>query len=139
LNLSYVWDSSDAIDGEYEIRVEVCDNENQCSFGYSDNITIDNSAPSLEIVSPLNDSYTNATILLNISSDGDDVWYNWNGTNVTYGSALNIKFDQGVNVLYAWANDSVGNLNSSNVAFAIDIIVPLIEFVEPTTNTTKLY
>jgi len=137
LNLSYVWDSTEAVDGWYEIRVEACDNESRCSFGYADNITIDNTAPGLEIVSPLNSSYTDNEILVNISSDGTSVWYNWNGTNVTYSGEVNVAFNEGVNILYAWANDSLGNLNSTNVTFFVDSVAPLIEFVEPTTNTTN--
>ena len=41
-------------------------------------------APNVTIVSPTNTTYDNATILANISSDGDNVWF-YNGTaNETY-------------------------------------------------------
>jgi hypothetical protein len=56
---------------------------------------------------------------LNISSDGDNVWYNWNGSNVTYGGEEYIDFGEGPKTLYAWANDSAGNSNSANVAFEV--------------------
>jgi|GEM_PF-2085146 len=41
-NLSYVWDSGYTLPGEYLIKVTACDSQNQCSYGVSDNITIDN-------------------------------------------------------------------------------------------------
>jgi len=45
LNLSYVWDSSEAPDGQYYIRVYAYDNQGQFSYGLSENITIDNTPP----------------------------------------------------------------------------------------------
>jgi hypothetical protein len=42
LNLSYVWSSVGVADGDYYIRVEVCDNQNLCSYGFSEMITVDN-------------------------------------------------------------------------------------------------
>jgi len=56
LNLSYVWDSTVAEDGRYVIRVEACDNLSQCSFGYSENISVDNTLPTYSLNS------TNSTL-----------------------------------------------------------------------------
>jgi len=99
--------------------------------------TVDTTAPTFDIVPPLGQNYTNATILVNISINHGGAWYNWNGTNATYTSEISVTFDEGFNTLYVWANDSLGNLNSSNVSFFVDGVAPLIEFVEPSTNTTN--
>ena len=79
-------------------------------------------APDLQIISPTNTTYANATILVNISANDstlDKIWYNWNTTNYTYTTPLNITFNESSNTLTAWANDSLGNINSTNVTFTI--------------------
>lgn len=42
LNLSYIWDSSSVINGNYIINVTACDNISQCNYGYSNIFTISN-------------------------------------------------------------------------------------------------
>ncbi|MFH1451903.1 MAG: DNRLRE domain-containing protein, partial [archaeon] len=81
---------------------------------------VDSIAPTISIISPENITYTNATVLLNISSDGDNVWYSWNGTNESYTSPVEVNFSEGYNTLYAYANDTFGNENSSSVTFLVD-------------------
>jgi len=98
--------------------------------------TVDNTPPNISIVSPLNQSYDNATILVNISSDGDNVWYNWNGTNYTYSSEVNVTFAEGANVLYVWANDSLGNLGYGSVIFTIDLTSPVVSLISPVNSST---
>jgi len=63
--------------------------------------------------------------------DGDNIWYNWNGTNVTYTSEINVTFDEGVNILVVYANDSCGNTNETNVSFSIDATAPNINIISP--------
>ncbi|MHA1456211.1 MAG: BspA family leucine-rich repeat surface protein, partial [Promethearchaeota archaeon] len=86
--------------------------------------TIDHNAPVVTIHSPLNKIYNDSTTqLLDISatdSNGiDAIWYNWEGSNVTYLSASYIAFDEGVNTLTAWANDTAGNEGAAIVTFYI--------------------
>ena len=60
-------------------------NGNSCSSG--EPCQPDTIPPSVTIISPENRTYTNETILVNISASDetlDKVWYEWNGTNVTY-------------------------------------------------------
>ncbi|KKN22815.1 hypothetical protein LCGC14_0911250 [marine sediment metagenome] len=101
--------------------------------------TIDTAAPTVEILNPINTIYNNATQLLQITatdSNGiDTIWYNWEGTNVTYTSALDITFNEGANTIYAWANDSAGNVCATSVTFTIDTAAPTVEILSPT-NTT---
>ena len=97
---------------------------------------IDITAPTVEVTNPTNTIYTNAELLLNITVTDDNgintVWYNWEGSNVTYTVPHNITFSEGLNTIYAWANDSGGNVGSTSVAFIIDTIAPIVEVTSPT-------
>lgn len=132
-NLGYVWNSS-AYNGQYMFRVQTCDNQSLCTFGYSQNITIDNILPAISIVTPTSVIKNNRTQLLNISSSDinpDTVWYNWNGTNYTYTTPIYITFAEGPNTLTAWANDTAGNVNTTSVTFTTDTINPTITINRP--------
>ncbi|MFC1685886.1 hypothetical protein ACFLZZ_02575 [Nanoarchaeota archaeon] len=95
---------------------------------------VDTIFPTVAFISPQNTSYSNATILVNISSDGDNLWF-FNGTaNETYTVPVYRTFAEGSSTIYAYANDTVGNENSTSVTFSIDTTNPLIEFVDPTPN-----
>ncbi|MEM2873973.1 MAG: PGF-pre-PGF domain-containing protein [Candidatus Nanoarchaeia archaeon] len=120
-----------------------------CTDGELNNISetrffsiADTIAPFITINSPLNQSYNNTTILLNISATDtnlDEIWYNWNGTNYTYAAPIYITFNEGVNILYAYANDTFGNLNSTFVTFTTDTTAPTVTFVNPTPgNNTNI-
>ncbi len=98
--------------------------------------TVDTITPTISIISPTATNYTNATILVNITSDGDNIWYNWNGTNVSYSSATNVVFAEGSNTLTAYANDTSGNLNSTSVTFIVDTTVPAVFDLRPVQDTT---
>jgi hypothetical protein len=100
--------------------------------------TTDTIAPAIDIINPQSQNYNNRTLLLNISANDlqlDKVWYNWNGTNYTYTTPIYIFFNEGSNTLYAWANDTMNNVNSTNVTFFIDTAFPLIQFSSPTENS----
>ena len=102
--------------------------------------TIDTAVPTVEIINPINTIYNNTTQLLQITATDnteiDTIWYNWEGMNVTYTSALDITFNEGSNTIYAWANDSAGNVGTAtSVTFTIDTTVPTMEILSPT-NTT---
>ncbi|MFX1554854.1 MAG: hypothetical protein ACFFBV_13070, partial [Promethearchaeota archaeon] len=100
---------------------------------------IDTTLPTVEINSPTNTTYDTATQLLNVSASDniavDTIWYNWNGANVTYTSAHFITFNEGLNTIYAWANDSTGNTGTTSVTFTIDTTPPTVEINSPM-NTT---
>lgn len=95
----------------------------------------------LNIISPLNTTYNNRTQLLNISSDGVSVWYNWNGTNVSYSSPLSILFSEGVNTLRAYSNNSFSAITSLIRVFTTDTIAPNVSIISPQNvsyNTTRV-
>jgi hypothetical protein len=121
-----------------EIRTDAVSSESQCSDGIEMQSTrafniIDLIQPSIIIHSPENRIYDNTEILVNISVEDnvavDSVWYNWNGTNVTYNNEHFVKFNEGSNILYAWVNDTSGNINSASVIFNIEL---------PSLNITSL-
>jgi len=113
-----------------------CNDTSNNNGSSSVTFTIDLTAPLIEIISPSNRSYGNATILVNVSSDGDNIWYNWNGTNVTYTGAVNVTFSEGSNTLVIYANDSAGNLNVTNITFTIDLDGPIVTLISPINGST---
>jgi hypothetical protein len=96
----------------------------------------DTTAPSISIIRPQNTNYNNRTQLINISTSGaTNIWYNWNGTNISYTGTVYVTFAEGANTLYAYANDSASNSNSTFVTFTVDTTVPTISNLFPTNNS----
>ncbi|MFH1802324.1 MAG: LamG domain-containing protein [archaeon] len=93
---------------------------------------IDTTPPDLVIVSPQNSSYTYSNVLINLSlSDISGVgscWYNldYSVINFTLPGCLptSFPFGDGSHFLIVWANDSLGNTNSSSVNFFVDATPP---------------
>ncbi|MEM2954772.1 MAG: hypothetical protein QW625_02375, partial [Candidatus Nanoarchaeia archaeon] len=123
-------------EGLYYFNATAYDNSNNSNVTETRNVTIDITAPTIQIIAPENRTYNNSTQIVNISAfdpNLEKIWYNWNGTNFTYTNPVYRTFNEGTNVLFVWANDTAGNTNSTNVTFIIDTISPSIEFVSPTT------
>jgi len=85
----------------------------------------DTITPTVEIINPNNTVYNSPSQLIEINATDnieiDTIWYNWDGNNITYTSIQNITFNEGLNTLYAWANDSAGNVGFASVTFSISI------------------
>ena len=105
--------------------------------------TIDTTAPKLNIVSPLNITYLNTSLILNYTSSDinlDTTWYEYNGTNKTLtGNTTFTALDNQQSTLTLWANDSVGNINSSSVTFTINTLPPTITIIQPTTADMNIH
>lgn len=116
-------DTLNVSEGSHYITVYANDtvgNANSTSVTF----TVDTTAPTISIISPTNTTYNNATILVNITSDGDNVWF-FNGTdNETYTTPVYRTFSEGSNTLIAYANDSFGNENSHTVYFSVNTTPP---------------
>ncbi|HDP74219.1 MAG TPA: hypothetical protein ENN46_04690 [Candidatus Woesearchaeota archaeon] len=104
----------------------------------STNVTfqVNTGVPDLDIISPESKYYNHSTILLNISASDegnglDRVWYNWNGTNITYTNTTYIAFNEGSNTVNAWANNSLGNTNHRGVTFTVDTVPPQLSIASP--------
>jgi hypothetical protein len=74
----------------------------------------------IDIISPIATTYDDGRILLNISSNGTNVWYNYNGTNITYNGILFLNLEEGDYNLMAWANNSTGAIVFDSVNFSVD-------------------
>jgi len=97
--------------------------------------SVDITAPYIIIESPLNSTYSNNSILVNISSNGNKIWF-FNGTaNQTYNGTTYVDYPDGSHTLIAYANDTLGNYNSTNISFNVDTSIPTINIISPT-NTT---
>jgi hypothetical protein len=97
---------------------------------------IDTIFPTIAIVTPYNATYNYTPTLLNISASDinlDTVWYNYDGgANSTYTTPVVIgPLADGVHTYNAWANDTAGNTNSTNVTFTVDKTAPAIILVSP--------
>ncbi len=76
----------------------------------------------VDIVGPESLSYSDSSVLVNLSVSGshvDSVWFDWNGTPVSYSSPVFVDFPVGTHTLFAFVNDSFGNVASANVSFSI--------------------
>ena len=102
--------------------------------------SVDSVAPSISFASPENISYNSRNLLLNIETDSDarNVWFNRGLGNETYISAGSKTFNEGSNTIYAYVNDSAGNLNSTLVNLFIDSIAPSINVNSPEEKTYNL-
>jgi hypothetical protein len=83
---------------------------------------VDNIPPQLFINSPKNQTYYSSNLLINITATDyslDKVWYNYNGTNITYSNPINVILPDSNYLMRAWANDSLGNINSTSTYFTI--------------------
>ncbi|MBI3334033.1 fibronectin type III domain-containing protein [Candidatus Pacearchaeota archaeon] len=84
---------------------------------------VNQSIPSLQlsIISPENSTYTNNTLLVNISTaNAASVWFSVNtGINQTYSTPLFVTFQNGSNILTAYANSTQGSAIQQQVVFSI--------------------
>ncbi|NVM43279.1 MAG: DUF285 domain-containing protein [Candidatus Lokiarchaeota archaeon] len=85
---------------------------------------IDTTNPKVQLISLSNTTYHETMLLLEINATDnkgiDTIWYNWNGEDVICSSAQYVKFRNGSNTIYVWANDSAGNTGNASVTFSID-------------------
>jgi hypothetical protein len=88
VNLSYVWGSTGTPDGYYQITASACDNQTQCSTGYSGNFTIDNTAPVVSLVAPAN-STSSAVNAYNFTFNATDLSGLSSCSLIFNGSAIN--------------------------------------------------
>lgn len=97
-------------------------------FEYDLNYTLNCTDPTptdlIEIISPTAQNYTTQNVMINISNKTamtniGAIWYNWNGTNVTYTAPVNTTFPAGVYTLQAWANNTSGDEQELSVTFQV--------------------
>ena len=122
--------------GIYKYNVTIYDivgNKNSTETRF---ITLDTIPPNLSLVSPSQGNYSNATLLVNISSDSSSIWFFNGSENITYSSSAYYVFSQGFTILIAYSNDSAGNINSTNISFNIDSLAPSLVITKPIDGST---
>lgn len=127
-------------DGNHEIKFFSND-----SVGNTDSETIrfsvDTEPPEIYPESPLNQSYTTGDIDFNFTSDKEleDGFYSVNGegnfsmegSGTFFYNTSHEELPEGRHEAVFWANDTVGNLNSSSVDFEVDTVPPDIDILSP--------
>jgi len=112
-------------------NVEFCTIENECNQSIANfTVTKDTGSPQIVIESPngTEDYFligSNETLNVTVSdSNIDNCWYNYNGINTTIPSCINgvknsipFEFVGGSNTITVYANDTIGNLNSSSTSW----------------------
>ncbi len=88
-------------------------------------VPVDRDFPIIEIHSPQNTTYNNATqILINFTITEltlNAIWYSLNyEQNITISQPIYLNFSEGNYVLTIYANDSLNRVNSSQVSFTIN-------------------
>ncbi len=135
-----VWDEGDNIVTVY--ANDSVGNENSSSVQFE----VDTINPNVEIVNPANDSVTTDTgVDVNYTVSDANLqacwWTNSSGVNnntITCGVNITTSiWDEGVNVVIVYANDSSGNENSSSVQFTVDTVPPNISIVSPANGTSS--
>ncbi len=120
-------------DGVHEINVSSIDAAgNVNTTNATVTVTVDTIAPSITIISPVNTTYNNASILLNITTyQNANVTYSLNGAanqslyNLTTSGNTTITGTEGANNITVYANDPEGNMGSETVNFTINIPIDI--------------
>lgn len=90
---------------------------------------------SVTINEPTNTTYTNKTVLFDVTSKGDDLkdcWYNIGSGNVSYTCNTTFQLDLSEDSYYftAYANETSGNQSNANVSFNVNSY-PLLDLNKP--------
>ena len=120
-------------DDTYYFNATVCNIGGNCGNTETRSVIL-SLPPNLTILSPQSIIYNTPNILINLtnSSDAQSVWF-FNGTdNETYIEQVFREFQEGSSTLYAYANNSLGSLNTLTLTFSVDTISPSINFTSPT-------
>jgi len=132
-------------DGNYSFIAFAWDNSLNMNRTSNYTVRLDTAAPIISIQSPVNSTYNYTSIDLNFTVSGlpDSCWRSLNGgANISLPSCANAtlsSLSQGSHNISVYSNDSINNINQSNVSFFVDSIPPAIEFVDPTDANDTTY
>ena len=127
-------------DGVHYVVVYANDTAGNMGFSNTVYFTVDTISPNIEILSPENMTYAADSIPLTFTVDGIVSWigYSLDGqANVTItGNTTLPVLPDGSHNLVVYANDTAGNMGSSDIIyFSIDITPPSISLVSPEDKT----
>ena len=107
--------------------------------------TVDTIPPNVNIISPVNTTYSTTSLPLNYTSSDTNLqttWYQYNGTNTTLTANITLTaLNNQESTLILWANDTAGNINSTAVTFTVDTTPPEVTIISPlsiTYNTSSV-
>jgi parallel beta-helix repeat protein len=101
--------------------------------------TVDTTPPTVTIDSPTATTYTTGTISISLSGDADSYWYYIAGvdtSNQTWTNAVTRTLESGTYTLYAYGNDSAGNVAHGSITFTVSIATTTTTTQESTSETT---
>lgn len=148
-NTNYSWNSSSVPDGSYNVRVYNCDSTMICSFSEVNNITIDNTAPIIKINEPVTNYLYFNNPFFSVKGNITDAyttmqwWTNNSGVTNTSVSLTPPEFNilatwaEGLTVFTIYANDTIGNINSSTRRFFVDTTLPVITSTYPAEDNSS--
>jgi len=132
-------------DGSYTWMIQAEDNATNVENSSIRTFTLDTTSPNITITTSNNLNTTNTNLDVNYTVSDltlSSCWYS-NDTftiNNTLSNCANITsviWSEGNHNVTIWANDSVGNVNSSSISFTIDTIPPSIFITTPSNNTNS--
>ncbi len=114
-------------DGIYSYNVSINDTAGNSNQTETRTITLDTTAPIINISSPENTTYTtNFTWFNATANENVDTWIvNYNGTNI-FDINFSRNLEDGDHNVSIWANDSLGNSGYEEIQFSIDTTDPNI-------------
>jgi len=131
-------------DNNYTYQVNVTDKANNKNYTGLRIITIDDTAPTVDVIEPLNDTshnHYNLTINYTVSDNLiglDSCWYtNDTGVNnysITCGTNFTQNLSQGAHTIYIYSNDSLNNIGSDSVTYTISTTSPATSLNAPSNN-----
>jgi len=132
----------DLSDGNYTWSVNCTDNDARFNESETRTFNIDTTYSVIDITYPQNTTYNTHTNSMNYTlteTNPSSCWF-FNGTannTIICGENItgNLSSAEGSNTWIIYANDSVGNQNSSSVTFFIDTITPVVHLITPANNT----
>jgi hypothetical protein len=113
-------------DNLYFFNATACDNATNCNSTETRNVTVDNLPPYLiNISSPTFTRYNFANISISFNASDaltpiNTLFYDNGTANRTYNAPLTLNLSYGNYTFFFYANDTLGNLNFTNVTFTVN-------------------
>ncbi|MHA2246648.1 MAG: right-handed parallel beta-helix repeat-containing protein [Candidatus Hodarchaeales archaeon] len=137
---SYSGDLSTLNDGTIHIKVQAMDSVGFHCYSNPTSFTIHSTSPTVTIDSPMAKTYTTSTINVMLSGDPDHYWYyieSVDTLNRTWTASVDRTLDDGVYILHAYGNNSIGTITHVFLAFTIDTSVTTSNTTQITSSTTR--
>ncbi len=135
----------DTSEGQHNICLSVSDMVGNPVTSDLINFTVDLTPPFVSIDSPTNSTYTANTIDFNFTvSDAitsvDSCWYSLDGGSNTSscGNTTLSSLSDGGHTVILYANDSVNNINTTNITFTVSLTSPIIPSSSSSTSDKPL-